>query len=152
MVKQRNGFTILELMIVIVIIGILAAIAYPSYQEYVRKTERTKAQADMMELAGQLQRYRIANFTFLKPNGTAITFADLGHSGKLPQLGADTRYNLALINVTAGTWTLIATPTRAQTGDGDIVLNYRGERCWDKGNKTTGLACIPAQNTNWDGR
>ncbi|QER38446.1 type IV pilin protein [Acinetobacter suaedae] len=152
MVRTVRGFTLIELMIVVAIVGILAAIAYPSYQEHVRKTKRTDAQADMMELANRLQRYKIANFTFLKPNGTAIDLADLGHNGTLPQSGGGVLYNLALSNVTAGTWTLTATPTGGQLGDGDIVLNHRGERCWDKGNKTTGGACVPSATSNWDGR
>ncbi|ENX33191.1 hypothetical protein F889_03130 [Acinetobacter colistiniresistens] len=154
MVKKDRGFTLIELMIVVTIIGILAAVAYPSYQEYVRRTKRTDAQADMIELAGRLQRYKIANFTFLKSDGsTPIGIADVGHSGILPQSGGATLYTLALSNVTAGTWTLIATPTGAQTGDGHIVLNYRGERCWVRGSdKNSGTACTPSATTNWDGR
>lgn len=150
--KKTQGFTLIELMIVVAIIGILAAIAYPSYQEHVRKTKRTDAQADMIELASRLQRYKIANFTFLKADGTALGLVDVGHSGKLPQSGGATLYNLALSNVTAGTWTLTATTTGGQLGDGDIVLNHRGERCWDRGNKTTGVTCIPSATSNWDGR
>ncbi|MCH7394492.1 type IV pilin protein [Acinetobacter dispersus] len=154
MVRKIRGFTIIELMIVVVIIGILAAIAYPSYREYIRKTKRVDAQADMIELAGRLQHYRIANFSFFKADGiTPIALIDLGHSGKFPQSGSDTLYNLALSNVTAGTWTLTATPAGAQTGDGHIVLNFRGERCWTKGSdKNSGTACIPSATTNWDGR
>ncbi|MGR0304724.1 type IV pilin protein [Acinetobacter beijerinckii] len=151
MVKKTKGFTLIELMIAVLIIGILVAIAYPSYQESVRKTKRTDAQTDMIVLAGQLQRYKIANFTFLLSNGSPLSLSDIGHDGILPQSGP-TLYNLALSNVTAGTWTLTATPTGVQTGDGDIVLNHRGEKCWDKGNKTTGVACVPSPTTNWDGR
>ena len=66
MVKMIKGFTLIELMIVVAIIAILAAIAYPSYQEYVRKTKRIESQAELIALAGQLQRYKVANFSFEK--------------------------------------------------------------------------------------
>jgi Tfp pilus assembly protein PilE len=87
----------------------LAAIAYPSYQEYTRKTKRVDAQAEMVNIAGQLQRYKIVNFKFLKSDGTAIELDDIGRSEQLPPSGT-ALYNLALSNVTAGTWTLTATP------------------------------------------
>lgn len=148
---KNQGFTLIELMVVVVIVGVLVAFAYPSYQESVRKTKRTDAQADMMHIASRLQKYKIVNFSFIKADDAAVSLSDIGVTIYIPQSGP-TLYNLALSNVTAGTWTLTATPTGVQTGDGDIVLNHRGEKCWDKGNKTTGVACVPSPTTNWDGR
>jgi type IV pilus assembly protein PilE len=55
--SRRNGFTLIELMIVVVIIGILAAIAYPSYRDSVRKGRRASAESYLMDLAQRQQQY-----------------------------------------------------------------------------------------------
>ena len=152
MVNQR-GFNLIELMIEIAIIGILAAIAYPSYQEFVRKTNRVDTKTQMMDIAGQLQKYKIANFIFFQSNTTTpITLTDIGQSGTLPI--AKPFYNVTLTNVTANTWTLTATPivSSMQLGDGHLVLNHRGERCWTHGSDKGGAACVPTATTNWDGK
>lgn len=152
-IKNIRGFTLVELMIVVAIVAILAAIAYPSYQEYVRKTKRVDTQTQMMDIAARLQRYKIANFTFLKSDGvTPIVLSDIGQTTTLPS--SEPLYNLALTNVTANTWTLTATPITSTTqfGDGHLVLNHRNERCWSKGSDKTGLACTPSNSSNWDGK
>ncbi|OTG63919.1 pilus assembly protein PilE [Acinetobacter sp. ANC 4470] len=154
MVKNLKGFTLIELMIVVAIIGIIAMFAYPAYQESVRKTKRIDAQASIIQIAGQLQRYKIANFTFFRVGtSTPIILADVGVPSVLPT-SASPLYDLALTNVTAGTWTLVATPklSTTQFGDGHIVLNHRGERCWTKGSDKGGSTCIPSATSNWDGR
>ena len=54
--KQQAGFTLIELMVVVVVIGILAAFAYPSYQQYVVRGHRTAAQSTMFEEAQRQER------------------------------------------------------------------------------------------------
>ncbi len=142
---RLKGFTLIELMIVVVIIGILAAIAYPSYTQYVIKTNRVDAQAEMVKVAALLQKYRVLNSTYLKVDGTPLTLADLGVSSNYPD-SAKPMYSLTLSNVSAGTWTLTANPiSTLQSGNGDIVLTHKGQKCWTKG-----TTCTPSATTNWD--
>lgn len=150
MVIKNKGFTLIEVMIVVTIIGVLAAIAYPSYAEYVRKTKRLEVQAELMDVSKKLQRYKVSNFRYLQANGTPITLANIGETVPLsvPRQG-QALYNIALSNVTATTWTLTATPINntTQQRDGTLILNHRGEKCWVKGAST----CALSATSNWTG-
>src|SRR5690606_38472416 len=63
--KSSAGFTLIEVMIVVAIIGILAAIAYPSYQDHVRKSRRADAQTALLELAQFMERHYTTNGRYL---------------------------------------------------------------------------------------
>ena len=55
--RAMRGFTLIDVMVAVVIVGILAAIAYPSYQHAVRKTRRAEARAALMQIMQQEERY-----------------------------------------------------------------------------------------------
>lgn len=140
---NHQGFTLVEIMIVVVIVGILAAIAYPSYTQYVIKSNRVDAQTEMVRVSSVLQRYKILNSTYLKEN-QALTLSDLDVSEAYPN-AAKELYTLSLSDVTAGTWTLTANPQGMQAGNGSMILNSLGQKCW-----TEGSSCTPTATSNWD--
>ena len=71
--RSVRGFTLIELMIVIAIIGILSAIAFPAYRDYVRKAKRGEAKAILLENAQRLQSFYSTNDTFAGATFTATT-------------------------------------------------------------------------------
>lgn len=67
MFAHKKGMTLIELMVVVAIIGILATVAYPNYQEYVRRGHRAEARAQLLEAAQFMER----NFTLMNNYSTA---------------------------------------------------------------------------------
>ncbi len=131
-IKKTSGFNLIELMIVVAVIGILAGIAYPSYEEQVRKARRTDAQTGLLELATLVEHFYTENNTY----AGATTPAAVGG----PSTSREGFYTLSITNVSATTFTLNATPAPGgpQVGDtcGTLTLthtNIKGptpDTCW----------------------
>lgn len=130
---KQLGFTLIELMIVVAIVGILAAIAYPSYQSHVLKTRRAVAAGCMLELAQWMER----NYTTcLAYNTTGVGCATAMTSALLPALGCraelGTSYTFSLVAApTANAYQLQAAPGGPQASDticGTLTLDQRGSK------------------------
>jgi len=120
--RRERGFTLIELMITVVIVAILAAIAFPSYQRYVLRSHRVEAQALLSEAAARQERYYSQN------NAYASTAAALNMTSNVSALQY---YSLAISNVTDTTYTLTATAKGSQTKDGpclSLSLDQAGTR------------------------
>lgn len=146
---SRKGFTLTQIMIVVAIIGILVAIAYPSYNQHTQRVKRTDVQAEMMTIAQKLESRRIANGTYLNSDSARNTIESIYGSSTSPQQGTPL-YTLAFTTLNATTWVLTATPitTAAQNGNGIICLNDQGQKFWQKAATT----CNFSNLSNWDGR
>jgi type IV pilus assembly protein PilE len=116
---KAAGFTLIELVIVVAIIGILAAIAYPSYQDSVRKSRRADAKAALLELAHFMERnYTAANRYDKDASGSDINTAAFPYT-QTPREGTSKSYDLSLSAVAQNSFTLSATPISGsgQTAD-----------------------------------
>jgi len=125
--KQKlNGFTLIELMITVAVIGILAAVAYPSYQDYIIKARRADAQSALLQLGQFMERYYTTNgrYTTAANNTTAPTLPFT----EAPKDGTPKFYDLT-VAATPTSYTLTATRKGAQASDtkcGNLTLTNTG--------------------------
>lgn len=129
MFKKSLGFTLIELMIVIAIIGILASIALPSYNNFILKAKRNEAQVALLEWSSVIERFYTVNNTYI---GAIIP------AGTQSPTNGTAAYNLTVSAQTATTYTLTATAAGAQVHDscGNLTVNNTGATtpatagCW----------------------
>lgn len=142
---MRNGYTLIEMMIVIAVIGIIMAFIVPNYFEYKKRTNRADVQAEMMNLAQRLESQKLATSKY--PTGT--TMATFYGGTSYPRTGV-ALFTLNFATLNDSTWVMTATPnsTGPQRGDGIICLNDQGHKFWAKG----ATDCALSATSNWDGR
>ena len=125
---SQRGFTLIEMMIVVAMVGILTAVALPSYQEYLRRSARSEAKAGLLQAAQWME--RAATVSGVYPTATNTGNANFFPSG-LRSVPSN-RYAIALpaASSTNTAFLLTATPQNAQAGDkcGTYTLTQNGER------------------------
>lgn len=105
---KAKGFTFIELMIALIIIGIFVAIAYPSYLRFIQKSRRAEALVILTQDQIILERCYAQNFSYAAACKAMPTF---------PQMTPEGFYSINISNQTATTYTLTATPKGSQAGD-----------------------------------
>jgi len=125
--QRHSGFTLIEVMIVVAIVGILTAIAMPSYNEYIRRGHRADARAGLLQAQQWLERVATAQGTYPAALPNALQW-------RLPDGTADPGKRYTIGYAPSGTpvmrYTLTATPRGAQSGDkcGNYTLTNAGLR------------------------
>lgn len=131
---STRGFTLLEVLVTVVIVGILALIAYPSYLSQVQKSRRAEGKSAVLAAAVQMERY------FTERNTYAT--ATLGVNGVYPGQTEHGYYSLALSGLGVNDYTLTAVPAGIQAGDpcGNLTYTAQGvkgvsgpkavDECW----------------------
>ena len=135
--KKMSGFTLIETMIVVAIVAIVAGLAYESYMESVRRSNRADAKTDLLDIAQRLQRCYTAYGRFNPDAGKCSIYDQLQDPIPTRRGGL---YEIELSNDTATTYTLTATAILPpQTGDTEngcnvLTLDQTGaqtpEICW----------------------
>ncbi len=148
---RQCGFTLIELMIVVAVVGILAAIALPSYRSYIIRAARVEAQAEMLELAGLQEKIFLNSNAYAFSVSAAYDGTSAGGLGRASGTSKDGKYALTLVDGTgtamaapAQTYVLLATPVAGgtQAGDGTISVTESGRRSCNP-------TCGPGGKASW---
>jgi len=135
--NKARGFTLIELMIVIVIVAVLAAIAIPSYRQYVLRTHRAEAKRTLLDVATAQEKFYLQNNTYADPS--ALGTAPPGGLG----IANTTEHGYYGVAITAGGVSAFSATATAQGGQADdsrcltFTINQAGSRtatnadCWD---------------------
>ena len=138
---KTTGFSLIELMVAVSIIGLLAMIAYPSYLSHVTKTRRAEAMNFLLQDAIDLERFYTENGCYRKRGTDNVCSSSDDTNPPLtylrsPSTGSTVFYNIKLDDISGSngsTYILTADPANTpQANDGKLTLDNTGKRCWDK--------------------
>lgn len=144
---RSGGFSLIELMIAVAIVGILAGVAYPSYQDHVRKGKRAEARAALMNLLQQQERYMTQQNTYLAfaPGTTSASFKDYSSETREKsshRLGAQQCQNIGAVTPTLRDCIEVVAVPATGYNDPDVTMmaidtqgrrrctGAKTDRCW----------------------
>jgi type IV pilus assembly protein PilE len=131
--NSKNGFTLIEVMITVAIVAILAAVALPSYRQYIVRAARTQAQTELLQLVNVQEKIYLNSNNYAFNVTSAYTGNSTGGLGLSSGKVSDNRYTVTLVNTVASqTYTLVATPVAGSTqqNDGNLSVTESGVKLW----------------------
>ncbi len=146
--SEQQGFTLIELMIVVVVVAILAAVGLPAYRNHVIKTNRAAAESFMMQIANKQEQYLLDARTYTATLGTG------GLNLSTPN-NVSTYYALSIGNITQTTYSITAIPNAVQPDAlcGTIALDQsgaKGGQCTTSGgNVASPMVCATPATSCW---
>jgi len=142
MLKRQRGFTLIELMVTVAVIAILAAIAFPSYQDSLRKSRRTDGKNALTQAVANMERYYTENNTYLGaamcPAAGIPQICPGSCSGGGTCTSTEKNYTITFFAPsTANTFFLLATPSGPQAVDGMLYIDSTNLKQQDINNNNT---------------
>lgn len=143
---RQLGFTLMELIIAMVIIGILTAVAIPNYTAYIQRTNRAEARGQLLVIATWMERWRTERGRYDNPlnaGNPPPTPPFPATWTQSPPAPATAKYNIVVATPTAIGYTITATPTGTMAGDvcGVLSVNESGQRIFTPGPGATQDIC-----------
>ena len=136
MYRHMRGVTLLELMVVVVIVGILASIAYPNYREFVARAKRNEAKAALLQIAQNQERFYLQNNTY------TLDMTQLGFPDAAGYITDTESYSVSVTVADANDFTAVATYQNADAEAGKCQtfnIDGRGgktlapdDNCWTR--------------------
>lgn len=147
--RSQSAFTLVEMMIVVTIIGVLAAIVYPNYQNYVIKTKRADAMLEMQNIANRIQSEKLAKGSYTDVALSSFMGSDYNSSNQnksfpnatnatytitIWNISGSSRSRITTTNLPNGEWEIQANPISGtivseEGSNGRITLDYKGKKC-----------------------